>query len=183
MADVVDLIEKDHREVERLLAELKNDPVSRPGLIPVLTTLLTAHSRAEESEIYPAIAEAGGSDDVKHSQAEHLEADQILEKLADADPESDEAVQYIDELTEAITHHIEEEESDVLPHLRADFDADRQDELRESFLAVRGERLGDQPEDITRDDLRTQARNVEMDGASNLDKAELKEELSQEAEH
>lgn len=182
MSDVVDLIEKDHREVERMLDELKSDPMARPGLIPVLTTLLTAHSRAEESEIYPAIAAAGGDDDVAHSQAEHLEADQILERLAEADPETDRAAQLISELAEAIKHHIDEEEEDVLPHLRDDFDADRQEELREAFLSVRGERLGDQPQDITRDDLRQQARNVELEGASELDKDELKEELNQEAE-
>lgn len=183
MSDVVDLIEKDHREVERLLAEIESDPVARPGLIPVLTSLLTAHSRAEESEIYPAVAEAGGADDVAHSQAEHLEADQILEDLAAADPESDEAVALIADLTEAITHHIEEEEETVLPHLRDRIDPDRREELRQAFLDVRAERLGDQPDDITRDDLRQQARNVELEGASDLDKAELKQELARQAEH
>ena len=51
--EVVDLIMQDHREVERLFDELKDNPDKRPNLLPVLTTLLTAHSRAEEAEVYP----------------------------------------------------------------------------------------------------------------------------------
>ncbi|MGW4110824.1 hemerythrin domain-containing protein [Actinosynnema sp. NPDC004786] len=53
MPDVVDLIMQDHREVERLFAELKDHPEKRPLLVPVLTAVLTAHSRAEEAEVYP----------------------------------------------------------------------------------------------------------------------------------
>ena len=65
-ADVVDLIMQDHREVERLFEELRTSPDKRPNLVPVLTALLTAHSRAEEAEFlhpnFPAIwsARTGG---------------------------------------------------------------------------------------------------------------------------
>jgi hemerythrin superfamily protein len=68
---------QDHREVERLFDELKDNPEKRPNLVPVLTTLLSAHSRAEESAVYPAAAEeADQADDVAHNQQEHIEADQ-----------------------------------------------------------------------------------------------------------
>jgi len=88
-ADVVDLIMQDHREVERLFDELKDSPEKRPNLLPVLTTLLTAHSRAEEAEVYPVAAEeAGEKDEVSQSQQEHIEADQLLAKLAETDPTS-----------------------------------------------------------------------------------------------
>ena len=87
--DVIDVIMQDHREVERLFEELRTSPAKRPGLVPVLTTLLTAHSRAEEAEVYPvARDEAGESDEVEHSQEEHLLADKLLAKLADTDPNS-----------------------------------------------------------------------------------------------
>ena len=80
--DVVDLILRDHRELERMFAQLKSDPDSRPSVVPLLTTLLTAHSRAEEAEVYPAVRkEAGHPDDVEHSQEEHLLADRLLLEL------------------------------------------------------------------------------------------------------
>ena len=48
-------------------------------MLPVVTALLVAHSRAEEAEVYPAARdEAGEADEVEHSQAEHVEAEEIL---------------------------------------------------------------------------------------------------------
>jgi hemerythrin superfamily protein len=55
--DVVDLIMQDHREVECLFGLMQSQ---RPMLVPVVTSLLVAHSRAEEAEVYPvARGEAG----------------------------------------------------------------------------------------------------------------------------
>lgn len=54
MADVVDLITQDHREVEALFERLEKEPDQRPMLVPVVAALLVAHSRAEEAEVYPA---------------------------------------------------------------------------------------------------------------------------------
>lgn len=173
---------QDHREVERLFAELR-DPAKRAGLVPVLTTLLTAHSRAEESQVYPAAsAEAGIADKVEHSQEEHLLADQLLADLAATDPDGAEFEQVLDKLVEAITHHVEEEESDVLPGLRAGLDEDRLRELGEAFLASRQEHLGEQPTDITKSDLEQQAANVGLTGASAMSKDELQETLAELAE-
>ena len=72
--------------------------------------MLVGHSRAEEAEVYPvAAAEAGEADDVAHSQEEHIQAEQLLEQLAGADPESPAFEQVLKELVDAVTHHVEEE--------------------------------------------------------------------------
>jgi hemerythrin-like domain-containing protein len=180
--DVVDLIMQDHREVERLFDELKDNPEKRKGLVPVLTTLLSAHSRAEEAEVYPAAAsEAGEADDVAHSQEEHVEADQLLEKLAATDPDSANFDKVLQDLIDAVSHHVEEEETKVLPGMRSNLSAERLSELGEAFAASRKEHLGEQPEDITRQELLQQARNADVSGTSSLGKEELKEKLRQEA--
>src|SRR4051794_32695285 len=109
--DVVDLIMQDHREVERLFDELMDNPEKRANLLPVLTTLLTAHSRAEEAEVYPvAASEAGEKEEVSHSQQEHIEADQLLAKLASTDPESANFDKVLQNLIDAVSHHVDEEE-------------------------------------------------------------------------
>ena len=183
MGDVVDLIMQDHREVERLFEELKNDPAKRPGLVPVLTTLLFAHSRAEESDVYPAAAdEAGASDDVEHSQEEHVEADELLAQLADADPTSDAFDQILTKVIDAVTHHVEEEESSVLPAMKEKLSEARRAELGEAFLATRAEHLGDQPDDITKAQLEQQAANIDLPGASAMSKDELHQALKDKAE-
>lgn len=180
--DVVDLILKDHRELERLFETLLNEPDKRAGLVPVMTTLLTAHSRAEESEVYPAAREAGGEDDVEHSQKEHLEADQLAKKVAATDPDSDDFPAVLRELVDALKHHIEEEETTVLSGMRERMDTGRREQLGEAFLAARKEHLGDQPEDITKAELEQQAANVGVTGASSMSKSELEDKLQEEAE-
>ena len=181
--DVVDLIMNDHREVERLFEELEGSPEKRPNLVPVLTTLLTAHSRAEEAEVYPvAASEAGESEEVAHSQEEHVEADQLLEKLAAADPTSPDFDQVLKELVDAVTHHVEEEESKVLPGMRSKLSDQRRAELGEAFIASREAHLGEQPDDITREQLAQQASNADISGTSGLSKDELQQKLRDEAD-
>ncbi|GAA1700561.1 hypothetical protein GCM10009745_54340 [Kribbella yunnanensis] len=182
-ADVVDLILQDHREVERLFEELKNSPEKRPNLLPVLTTLLTAHSRAEEAEVYPvAAAEAGEKEEVSHSQQEHIEADQLLAKLAATDPASANFDTVLQNLVDAVTHHVEEEETKVLPGMRSNLSDQRRAELGDAFAASRKEHLGEQPGDMTRDQLAQQAANADISGTSGLSKDELKKKVESAGE-
>src|SRR5690606_507388 len=114
---------QDHREVERLFDELQRHPDKRPLLTPVLASLLIAHSRAEEAEVYPvAKDEAGESEAVPHSQREHAQAERTLARLTEADPQSPEFDRLLSELVEAVDHHVEEEESTVLPGIRERLD-------------------------------------------------------------
>jgi len=182
-ADVVDLIMQDHREVERLFDELKDSPEKRPNLLPVLTTLLTAHSRAEEAEVYPvAAAEAGEKEEVSHSQQEHIEADQLLAKLASTDPTSAEFDTVLQNLVDAVAHHVEEEETKVLPGMRSNLSDERLAQLGEAFVASRKQHLGEQPGDMTRDQLAQQASNADISGTSGLDKDALKKKVEKAAE-
>ena len=174
--DVVDLIMQDHREVERLFDALKNEPDKRPNLLPVLTTLLTAHSRAEEAEVYPvAAAEAGEKEEVSHSQQEHIEADQLLAKLAGTAPDAPDFEKVLQNLVDAVTHHVEEEETKVLPGLRSNLSEQRRAELGDAFAASRQQHLGEQPGDMTRDELSQQAKNADIPNTSNLSKDDLEE--------
>jgi len=180
--DVVDLILNDHREVERLFDQLQNEPKTRANVVPVLVTLLTAHSRAEEAEVYPAArSEAGESEEVEHSQEEHLLADRLLQRLAGTDPAAPEFEGVLRELVEAVTHHVEEEEEKVLPGLRERIDESRRGELGAAFLASRQEHLGEEPIDLRKQELLQQAMNAGVPGAWQMSKSELEKALSARA--
>lgn len=180
--NVVDLIMNDHRELERIFEELRTQPDKRAGLVPVMLTLLTAHSRAEESEVYPAAVEAGISEDVEHSQKEHLEADQLAADLAATDPTASDFEDKLNKLIDSVSHHVEEEEETVLPGMREKMPADQLDQLGRAFLDSREQHLGDMPADITKDELEQQASNIDLGGASSMSKSELKDKLEDEAE-
>jgi hemerythrin superfamily protein len=176
--DVVDLIMQDHREVEQLFDRMKAEPDQRPMLVPVVSALLIAHSRAEETEVYPvARNEAGIADEVEHSQEEHAEAEQLLERLKTLDHNSSEFQSTLEELMDAVTHHVEEEESSVLPKMRENLSQDRLAELKDAFIEVRAEHMGDEPGEATREELLQQARNAGVEGAAAKSKEELKQAL------
>jgi hemerythrin superfamily protein len=178
--NVVDLIMNDHRELERIFDELLTQPDKRAQLTPVMVALLTAHSRAEESEVYPIAAEAG-VEKVDHSQKEHLEADQLALKVTETPYDSPEFPEVLQKLIDAVKHHVEEEESTVLPGMREKL-PDRLDELGKAFLASREEHLGEMPADITKEQLQLQAENAEIGGTSGMSKSELKSTLESAAE-
>lgn len=183
MADVVDLITQDHREVEALFERLEKEPDQRPMLVPVVAALLVAHSRAEEAEVYPAARdEAGEADDVAHSQEEHAEAEQLLERLKVLDHASAEFDSALQELIEAVRHHVEEEESSVLPGMREALSTERLDELGEAFLVSRQAHMGDRAGEATRHELLRQAENAGIDGAGSMSKDGLKAALRDAAE-
>ncbi|MEU3627901.1 hemerythrin [Amycolatopsis coloradensis] len=172
--DVVDLIMQDHREVERLFDELQKHPEKRRLLVPVLSSLLTAHSRAEEAHVYPAATnEASEAEDVAHGQKEHAEAEQLLVKLNNTDPASKQFEKVLSDLVEAVTHHVKEEESTILPKMRRELDEPRRRELGDAFVAGRTLHLGDRPGEATKEELLTQARNAGVAGASKMAKEEI----------
>lgn len=182
-ADVVELIKNDHREVERLFDLLKKQPATRGLNFPVLCALLIAHSRAEEAEVYPvAKDEAGETDEVAHSQGEHAEAEHMLEQMAAMDADSAEFAAALDELIKAVNHHVEEEESRVLPGIQQRLSEARRAELADAFVTARAEHLGDRPGQATRDELQQAARNAGLSGVSSSSKKELKEDLLEHAQ-
>ena len=175
-ARVSDLIRADHREMRRLFAELTN-PLSRPLTAPVVLALLAAHSRAEESEVYPVIrSETEATAEVEHSQEEHVEADRIAARLAVMDMNDEAFPTTLQELVKAVTHHMEEEEETVLPALDA-LPVDRQDALGKAFAAVRAEYLCAGVSTLTREELQQQARNEGKSGTSGMSKRQLVSEL------
>lgn len=176
--DVVDLIMQDHREVERLFDKMRRFPDTRPLVAPVLSALLIAHSRAEESMVYPAAKdEAGETEEVAHSQEEHTRAEQLLGRLMETDPESAKFEEVLEKLEESVTHHVKEEETTVLPHMKEHLSAERRMELGEAFAKSRAEHLGEKPGEATKEELQWQAHNAGLAGASSMGKAELAKKL------
>lgn len=175
-AVVADFIRADHREMQRLFAELKT--IEKRRLVaPTIVALLAAHSRAEESEVYPAVREqTDKAAEVAHSQEEHVQADRLAARLVDADIESSIYDQVLSELVEAVTHHIKEEEETVLPALDQ-LPATTQDELCRAFIKVRADHLTAGASALTRDEMQTQARNEGIRGASSMSKEELSEQV------
>ena len=86
------------------------------------------------------------------------------------------------ELIKAVNHHVEEEESRVLPGIQQRLSAERRAELAEAFISARTEHLGDRPGQATRKDLEQAARNAGLSGINSSSKKELKDDLLEHAQ-
>jgi hemerythrin-like domain-containing protein len=148
--DVVELILADHREFERLLRELRNREVDRAAVLSDLADLLVAHAEAEEREVYPSLKRKAPeeAEEIEHGAEEHAEGHEALLALQRTDASDDEAFEEaLEELSEALTHHLDEEERDVLNAARENVPDDQRASLGEAFLRVRNELLEGSPGD------------------------------------
>jgi hemerythrin superfamily protein len=136
MTDVTQLIEQDHREVEDLFAKFRS--TRDASVAAQICDELDRHAGAEEQVVYPAIKEevpAAGSL-VDEGIDEHKEARQLIGRIRQTKDE-DHLAQLVNELEQAISHHVEEEESDVLPKAREAMSAERLDELGQEFASAK----------------------------------------------
>lgn len=138
--DVIDFITADHREIERLFAALREGGDDRSERLRELADLLTAHSLAEEAEVYPTLRHDAPeeSEEVDHSYEEHAEAYELLAALQQIDDvNSQQWEDALGELEEAVTHHVEDEESDVLEAARENVQETVRFQLGKAFMRAR----------------------------------------------
>lgn len=142
MPHVTEKLHQDHEKVEQMFKKLqatgKSAEKTRQNLCQQIATELRAHMEFEEKVFYPALRQAGdgAGDKVRHAIHEHDEAKQLLEKLEQCDPKSDDFLDLAAQLQEAIEHHVREEEDTIfeLAHDRFE-DADAQQ------MAVRHDKM------------------------------------------
>lgn len=163
--DVIEHLTEEHRKAEQLMQQLgASEPgAERDRLIGELEEALTVHMAVEEEFLYPIVAEVIGSEDAEEADAEHDLARDGLATLREmaSQPGFGAAV---DMLKGGIGHHVEEEEQELFPKLRAEA-GDRIAGLDpEKLEALAG---------ATRDELYEQAKAKGVEGRSTMTKAEL----------
>src|SRR3954464_7482665 len=141
MADVIELLEQDHREVELMFAEFERatDPGDRRALADKIIMELVKHSEAEEQAVYPAMRRAlpGGDELVEHEISEHSEAELIMKKLDGMDPDDAQFGVLMGQLQSAITQHVKEEETEAFPRFRQHVSQAQLDKLATSVWAAK----------------------------------------------
>jgi hemerythrin superfamily protein len=136
MTDVIQLIEHDHREVEDLFAKFRT--TKDASIPPQICDDLDKHADAEEQALYPAIEAdvPNGESMVKEAVDEHKEARQLIGRIRQTKDE-DHLAELMHELEQAVAHHVDEEESEVLPKTRAALSPERLEELGKKFESAK----------------------------------------------
>jgi hemerythrin-like domain-containing protein len=142
--DVVELILDDHRVIEELLRGLRDETEDRTALRTAFAHLLVAHGEAEESKVYGPLqrTDAIGQVEVEHSTEEHDEGYEALLTLLEVeDVDSEDFSAAIHQVSERLSHHMDEEERDILNPARTDVSAEKRAMLGASWAAERNRLL------------------------------------------
>lgn len=172
---VIDHLEEEHRKVETMLRELKEVSAGpqRQRLVFELKTALSTHMAVEERFIYPLLADNLDAEQADEAADEHALARDGL-AAAEERVEDGAFVAAIESLEAGIKHHVEEEEQELFPELRAKC-AEQLDAMDPEQLEAEVIASGD---GVTRDDLYRQAQAVGIAGRSKMTKDELAEALN-----
>lgn len=120
MPHITEKLHKDHEKVEQLFRKLKETTdraeKTRLDLCQKLKHELLAHAEFEEAVFYPAVRERNGvGQQIKEGIEEHNEVKRMLEEIEAMEPTSAEFMDKIEELEQAVQHHVDEEESEIFP--------------------------------------------------------------------
>lgn len=163
--DVVEVILADHRLFEELIRALRNREEDRASRLEELADVLVAHAEAEEEEVYPNLSRRAPeeAEEIQHGAEEHAEGHEALMALQAVDdvdsPEFEDALEH---LSEVVSHHLDEEERDVLNAAREHVADQVRERLGVSFRRRRGELLQDRPGDPAR--VRRLVEEAQHDG-------------------
>lgn len=137
--DAIELLEQQHRQVEDLFDALlsadEDDSERRQEIFDQLADALAGHTIIEEQLFYP-VAQRIDDELIQESLAEHLEVKRMLAELLDLDPSDDAFEAKVQELKEAVEHHVSEEENGLFPEVRLHLDADRRNELGDEMESM-----------------------------------------------
>jgi hemerythrin-like domain-containing protein len=182
MTHVLDHLMTEHREVEQLLADLKESSPgeARQTAFDELTRSLELHMRVEERFVYPLMAEHLDAETAHDATDEHDLAragiEEARRRLEDGAFEA-----AIEILEAGIAHHVEEEEQELFPKLRSEA-ADELDDMDPDSLeadveADDGGPEGGSGDGRSKEELYDEARSRDVPGRSSMSKGELREAL------
>ena len=122
--DAIVMLKQDHKEVRALFREFQKastTPARKGKLVEQIIELLTVHTYIENEVMYPRVRALLPEleDDVLESYEEHHVADLLVVELASMKPDDERFTAKTTVLIENVEHHMEEEEQDWFPKVRA----------------------------------------------------------------
>jgi hemerythrin-like domain-containing protein len=126
--NATDLLKKQHRKVDRAMAQLEKGSGEAEVLLEQIANDLAAHQAIEHEILYPAAAEID-ADLVSEAFEEHALAEIALKRLMACEPGTELFQARCTVLRELIKHHVEEEEEELFPKMEKKLGQRRLEEL------------------------------------------------------
>lgn len=117
MAGAFELLKQDHRSVEQLFDKFAAS--GDPEVALQICDELSVHATIEEEMIYPLLRAKVAIELADEARDEHTAASNIIARIYAMESSDGELRAAVDELREVVTHHVQEEESEVFPQMEA----------------------------------------------------------------
>lgn len=137
----IDLVTQDHRTVEELFVRWNEEHSAE--VAEEIKAELELHTKMEEDALYPVISRYvdGGDDIVAEARDEHAQVKAALDRIGDSrraeDLEPD-----MRRIIQLVTHHVREEEEEVLPRLVESLPPDDFAQLEQRLTDARSRAVG-----------------------------------------
>lgn len=139
--EIYEALKEDHVHLKGLLKDLialEDDDDYRFILVEEIRNALVPHSRAEESVFYNSLRAVNADKKIVfHGYQEHLEAETLLRKLQVMDKMNRGWRPVAQKLLEALSHHIDEEESEIFAQARSVFTPEEAVVMAEAFTELK----------------------------------------------
>ena len=119
--DVIELLQQDHRKVEGLFTDYQSSKDDETA--EQICRELEMHTTIEEEIVYPRLAEIDAELE-QHAEEEHDKAKGLIARIR-AKP--DDVAGLVEQLQQAVQHHVNEEETKAFPKMRARLGAELED--------------------------------------------------------
>ena len=139
--NALDILKQDHQKVKGLFQEMRKDSDRgrQKELFDKIDTELEIHTHIEETVFYPAVDEHEEFKDmIAEAREEHQEAKLLLDELEELGADDHDFGSKLQQLMEAVEHHVEEEEGEMFPKIQEVFDEDELEELGRDLEMAKG---------------------------------------------
>jgi hemerythrin superfamily protein len=129
---------EEHGEATALMKRIagSSDPQTIDDLFSKLRVELLTHEHGEMSELYSLLKDHEATRTIaEHHNEEAMEMESLLERLDELEIDTDEWKSTFDQLVEAVSHHAEEEETEIFPKAQDTLGDDTAKSLEEVYSA------------------------------------------------
>jgi hemerythrin superfamily protein len=147
--DAIVMLKEDHKMVEKLFKQFEKAAddayAEKEQIVEQVILALTQHAYVEETIFYPTAREAVPQTEkhVLESIEEHHVVMWMLSELSNTDSHDERFDAKMTVLMENVRHHVEEEEQEWFPQVRAAVGRRRLQELGETMEAAKGDAPAD----------------------------------------
>jgi hemerythrin-like domain-containing protein len=192
MPDPIAMLEEDHRRVEQLFEQYADG--QDPMIAQQICTELKVHTTVEEQEIYPTVKSdvPEGKELEEEAEKEHEEVEALIKQVEQKGFDDPSVPELMLKIEEGVSHHVEEEETEMFPKMRDTLDQQTLDQLGQKAAQAKQRLLrqeqgsagggqGSSVEgELTKEELYQKAKEQDIEGRSKMDKDELQQAVGEQ---